>query len=593
MLVPNPAYLFLSKSHEEALAHLTYAVTQGDGFVEITGEVGTGKTTLCRVFLEKLDDTIEAAYIFNPMLNAVQLMKAINSEFGIRSDLDNTKDLIDCLNDFLIQKKAEGKKVIIVVDEAQNLSLEVLEQLRLLSNLETTTSKLLQIILVGQPELREKLDSRELRQLAQRITLSCHLTPMTYEETRDYIQHRIQVASLKTGPKFTRGAVKTIYSFSAGIPRLINIVSDRSLLIAYGLNQTKITGSVTKAAVRELTTRADVKRKIFHEKKTRVVLLFLLCISLLGYILYNPLEFNIFKFWMPSSTDVTNSTIIEKRPETKLPQIKQADPIASQPQNQTSPKPLSETQVTNVEPKPINESLTDQNQVVQQPKKIQLLDFIANMDAESSRASATVAIFNLWHLETYKEVDIGTIIPDNYFSLSASMNGFMIHRIDNYDLDLILKLQLPAIFEFKLPGSKFGYLTLSNIQSDQLIFRSGKDANVIQADLSQLRKYWSGTAYIFWKNFYHYIGTIPKDSTPEAILAVKMQLREIGYKDIPLNATYDDQTRQAIETIQKKNKIVADGLIGPLTKIVLYNETKSLNIPNILNPLKPQVEAIP
>ena len=205
-LVPNPAYLFLSKSHEEVLAHLTYAVIQGDGFVEITGEVGAGKTTLCRAFLENLDNNTKAAYVFNPNLNSIQLLKAINDEFGIASDADNTKDLIDRLNSFLIAKKAQGKNVILIIDEAQNLTTEVLEQLRLLSNLETSRGKLLQIILVGQPELGEKLDSHELRQLDQRITLKCQLVPLTYKEVQGYIQHRINIASRKAGIQFTGAA---------------------------------------------------------------------------------------------------------------------------------------------------------------------------------------------------------------------------------------------------------------------------------------------------------------------------------------------------------------------------------------------------
>ena len=159
-LVPNPAYLFLSKSHEETLAHLNYALSEGDGFVEITGEVGTGKTTLCRTFLENLDSDTIAAYIFNPRLGPRQLIKAINDELGIKYDAEDTKDLIDKLNAFLIHKKARRKKVILLIDEAQNLSRKVLEQLRLLSNLETNQEKLLQIILVGQPELGEILPQR-------------------------------------------------------------------------------------------------------------------------------------------------------------------------------------------------------------------------------------------------------------------------------------------------------------------------------------------------------------------------------------------------------------------------------------------------
>jgi general secretion pathway protein A len=252
-LVPNPEYLFLSKSHEEILAHLSYAISQEDGFVEITGEVGTGKTTLCRAFLESLDQSIEAAYIFNPKLDALQLLKVINDEFGIDSSPDNTKDLIDKLNAFLIAKNAAGLKVLLLIDEAQNLSLEVLEQLRLLSNLETTQKKLLQIVLVGQPELGEILSSPQLRQLGQRITINCQLVPLTFQETRDYIRHRISLASHRAGPLFNKGACRAIYKFSKGVPRLINIACDRALLNAFSRNSFKISASITREAIKELT----------------------------------------------------------------------------------------------------------------------------------------------------------------------------------------------------------------------------------------------------------------------------------------------------------------------------------------------------
>ena len=256
-LVPDPAYLFLSRSHEEALAHLSYAISQGDGFVEITGEVGTGKTTLCRVFLANLDQDTEAAYIFNPILNSIQLLKSINDEFGINSEADNTKELIDILNAFLMEKKSQGKKVILLIDEAQNLSREVLEQLRLLSNLETDIYKLIQIILVGQPELGEMLDSYELRQLGQRITLSCHLFPLTYKETKGYIQHRINIATQKTGIRFSRAAFRFIYRYSGGIPRLINITCDRALLTAFGVGRHKITGNIARACLLYTSDAAD------------------------------------------------------------------------------------------------------------------------------------------------------------------------------------------------------------------------------------------------------------------------------------------------------------------------------------------------
>jgi len=259
-LVPDPEYYYLSRSHEEAMAHLTYTISQGDGFVEITGEVGTGKTMLCRVFLENLDDQTEAAYIFNPKLGPSQLLKAINDEFNIESDSDDTKSQIDALNRYLMQKKVEGKRVIVLIDEAQNLARNVMEQLRLLSNLETSKFKLLQIILVGQPELGEMLDSYELRQLRQRITLNCHIAPLPFKEVREYIDHRIHVAAGGGLVEFSRGAYRQIYKYSTGIPRLINIVCDRSLLTAYGLNQKKITGGVAQAAIRELSGRGELTR---------------------------------------------------------------------------------------------------------------------------------------------------------------------------------------------------------------------------------------------------------------------------------------------------------------------------------------------
>ena len=237
------------------MAHLTYALNEGDGFAKITGEIGTGKTTLCRAFLENLDESAEVAYIFNPKLNSLQLLKTINAEFGIFSNADNSKDLIDALNAFLISKKSKGEKVLLLIDEAQNLSKAVLEQIRLISNLETTQSKLLQIILVGQLELDYMLNSPDLRQLGQRISLSCQLVPLTYEETRDYIQYRINIAAHKPNSIFSKEAIREIYKYSKGIPRLINIACDRMLLSAYAMNRYQVTGKTAKDSIKELKNK--------------------------------------------------------------------------------------------------------------------------------------------------------------------------------------------------------------------------------------------------------------------------------------------------------------------------------------------------
>ncbi|MEJ2284109.1 MAG: AAA family ATPase, partial [Desulfobacterales bacterium] len=301
-LVPNPAYLFLSKSHEEALAHLNYALAQGDGFVEITGEVGTGKTTLCRAFLEHLDDGTIAAYIFNPRLGPKQLIKTINDELGIKYDTDNTKDLIYKLNAFLMHQKATGKKVILLIDEAQNLSRNILEQLRLLSNLETSKEKLMQIILVGQPELSDILDSHDLRQLGQRITLRYHLTPLNFKETAEYIKYRINIAARKAGIRFDRSAVKQIYKYSGGIPRVINIACDRTLLTAFGLSQHKISGSIARASIKELKSRGAKRRQEWIYGNKAIIFFAALALILIGISFRQSLKNWIGSFFVDTQT---------------------------------------------------------------------------------------------------------------------------------------------------------------------------------------------------------------------------------------------------------------------------------------------------
>ena len=300
-LVPNPDYLFLSKSHEEALAHLNYALSQGDGFVEITGEVGTGKTTLCRAFLENLDDDTVAAYIFNPTLGPKQLIRTICDELAIKCQPDNTKDLIDSLNNFLMRQKTLRNKVILLIDEAQNLSKNVLEQLRLLSNLETNKEKLLQIILVGQPELGDILDSHELRQLGQRITLRYRLSPLTARETVDYIQYRIDKASQKSGIKFDRPALRLIYRYSRGIPRIINIACDRVLLTAFGLGKYKITGSIARDAIRELKSRGTPGRYELVDWKKILGISAAAAVVLAAVIFHQPLLQRIDAFLQPAA----------------------------------------------------------------------------------------------------------------------------------------------------------------------------------------------------------------------------------------------------------------------------------------------------
>jgi len=253
-ITPDPRYLYLSERHAEALAHLLYGINEAGGFVQLTGEVGTGKTTIVRSLLAQTPRNAEIALILNPKMSAPEFLLTICEELGIGvpdSALGSLKDLVDILSHYLLRAHAAGKRVVLVVDEAQNLSPEVLEQVRLLTNLETNTQKLLQIILIGQPELRELLGRNELRQLAQRITGRYHLNPLSREETLAYVRHRLRVAGATTDI-LSPAALAEVFRLSQGVPRVINVICDRALLGAYSLDRHRVTGPLVRHAASEV-----------------------------------------------------------------------------------------------------------------------------------------------------------------------------------------------------------------------------------------------------------------------------------------------------------------------------------------------------
>lgn len=256
-LTPDPRFLFMSQQHREALAHLLYGITEGGGFVLLTGEVGTGKTTLCRSLMEQVPEVVDVALILNPRQTAVELVASICDELRIDypEGTESLKVLTDCLNRFLLENHAKGRRTTLVIDEAQNLSPETLEQIRLLTNLETTTEKLLQIILIGQPELRTILVRPEMRQLAQRITARFHLSSLSRQDTLAYVRHRLDVVGLK-GQVFIPGTLRIIHKLSGGVPRVINILCDRALLGAYAKQQEHVSKHLLRKAYSEISGKS-------------------------------------------------------------------------------------------------------------------------------------------------------------------------------------------------------------------------------------------------------------------------------------------------------------------------------------------------
>lgn len=294
-LTPDPRFVYLSPGHQETLEHMVYGVRERKGFVMIVGDIGAGKTTLTRLFLDQLDEQTHTALIFNTYLNEIELLRAINREFGLPAKGTSREDLVQILNQFLIQVQKQGGNAIIILDEAQNLSVAVLEQIRMLSNLETDAKKLLQIILVGQPELARTMARPDLAQLNQRITVRCHLPPLDLEDTIRYIHHRLSVAGPQNQARFHPRTYRLVHKYTEGVPRRINALCDRALLVAFGQNSHTVTTAYIRRSWTELSGDPTVRTE--HGFWNRLVFYYLVpaamilaVIAAVGYLAYNRWE---------------------------------------------------------------------------------------------------------------------------------------------------------------------------------------------------------------------------------------------------------------------------------------------------------------
>lgn len=300
-IAPDPQFLYMSGRHREALAHLIYGMKADSGFVLLTGEVGTGKTTVCRCLLGQIPEDSEIAFILNPKLSVVELLATICDELGIAYPANNhsVKIFIDRINLYLLNAHSEGKRTVLIIDEAQNLSVDVLEQIRLLTNLETDKRKLLQVIMLGQPELNRLLERPELRQLSQRVTARYHLEPLAKDEIENYLTHRLAVAGVER-PLFPQKTIGKLYSLSGGVPRLINLLCDRALLGAYVKGENIVSSSLLTAAA------SEVFGKKSHDLETKASYWQWFLVAFLGLLLVAGIIFLLMLFGQPSEKTVTH-----------------------------------------------------------------------------------------------------------------------------------------------------------------------------------------------------------------------------------------------------------------------------------------------
>jgi general secretion pathway protein A len=620
-LVPNPDYLFLSRSHEIALAHLSYALEHGEGFAVITGEVGTGKTTLCRKFLEGLDDTVASAYIFNPRLESHQLLAAVCHEFGIDAQQTGIKDIIDQLNAYLIEKNTQHCKVVLLIDEAQGLSTENLELVRMLSNLETTRSKLLQIVLMGQPELEEKLESVELRQLAQRISLSYRLAPLTAKDTQSYIQHRIWISAQRQLDLFTANAYRQIYRFSRGIPRLINIACDRALLIAYSQNRPKVNSQVMQTAIKEILdswkTRKASSRWPWLAAAgacllaAAVAAAFFIARSNSGSARIQPTSVSE-KPGSPASVTRVEQTFkipdngADARGDQSIAIETQDIPVtperietvdlagktslpARPPSPPASPPDMGSVRTT-LPPGADSAPPKVESAALEQIQPSRIRDVIGGLGHDSSRKMAVNSLLSIWQ-QPRPNVEL---IPDDaedaiFFDIAARQYGLRCFAARDDDWQLVRDLNLPAIIALKKEGAKQPvYLTLVRWQGNKMILDDGERKSGYAADFETLRSYLQGTAYIYWNNAIGFDMIISFGADARAILILKNLLRRIGYDEISKSSDFDATTQAAVLDFQARHNLTVDGLVGTLTKIKLLQEARTITVPALKGALRPQ-----
>jgi general secretion pathway protein A len=575
-LTPDPRYLFLSNKHKEAFAHLLYGIKYRSGFVQVTGEIGTGKTMICRTLLRQVDPNTSVAFIFNPCLSSEELLKTINEEFGIDSEATSRKGLIDELNTYLLDQRQQGKACVLVIDEAQNLDVDVLEQLRLLSNLETETDKLLQIMLIGQPELDEILAMPELRQLAQRITARYHLLPLDRTETLQYIAHRLRKARGRDKVRFTRGALNLVYKFSGGTPRLINALCDRALLVGYTLEKRQISVNVVKRAISEIEGEQKLRKS------------FLARVSLLRLASYGSLAAAVALFswtaYLHYVAPRSGPPALEAR---DIPHASSAIFTTEQDLFEHALAPASLPAEQSVEPaEPVLEQAKTEpvveTKLVEETEDSSLAfhKFVQKFDYQSARLVAVKALLRQWGSDS--DPDSATVLNPGGFYEAAAESGLQC-RDTWANMTKLRVLDLPCVLQVFLPGDDAHpfYMAVTGLDGDTATVITDYDGETTQIDIGVIERYWYGRAFVFWKEFEPLENLLVRGATGPSVAWLQNELVRQGYLSGTVTAIYDEATANAVSLFQRRYRLLADAKVGPETRMALYGASARYPVPHL------------
>jgi len=524
-ITPDPRYLFMSERHAEALAHLLYGITEAGGFIQLTGEVGTGKTTIVRSLLERMPGHADVAVILNPQLTPLQFVLAICEELGIfvrDEDADSIKDLVDILNKRLLEAHAKGRRVVVIVDEAQNLSPETLEQVRLLTNLETASQKLLQIILIGQPELRDVLSRVELRQLAQRITGRYHLSPLSREETGAYINHRLRVAGC-TMEVFSKAALREVHRLSGGVPRIINVICDRALLGAF----TQDTHHITPALVRRAA--GEVYGRTFSPPWAKalgavsaVVAVLVLAIGVWQLLKTRTAQV---------ATEQTASTAVVAAP---VPEVE------------------STTQPTQDEPTA--------------PPEIDVAELLKAHAHETNTASAFARLFALWG---------GTYDASKGRACDQAQQQGLQCVYQQGSWGQLRTLNRPAILTLIDDNGDAHQVVVSGLNDSKATIAFAETSPSVP--VASLSRYWYGEYLVLWRPQVPMQRTLSAGMQGDGVRWLRESLNSLQGRrsDAEVSDYYDEELTRMVEDFQRRHRLHVDGIAGIQTQIVL----DSLNNP--------------